>query len=76
MSFCLSLHVYTKYFFPWRNINPYFKKFEDDLLNEKKASVKEIAGRNTLETEETVRTFLKYYIKYHRFHILEVNLTH
>ena len=76
MSFCLPLYVYTKYFFPWRNINPYFKKFEDDLLNEKKASVKEIAGRNTLETEETVRTFLKYYIKYRRFHILEVNLTH
>ena len=40
MSFCLPLYVYTKYFFPWRNINPYFKKFEDDLLNEKEASVK------------------------------------
>ena len=32
------------------------------LLNEKEASVKEITGRNTLETEETVRKFPKYLI--------------
>ena len=32
------------------------------LLNEKEASVEEIAGRNILETEETVRKFPKYLV--------------